>query len=48
MGCGRLQELTSCWVKSFVLLAYGNFKTFKVVSFKTDSVQRMCIFSFNF
>ena len=31
--------------QNFALLAYGNFQTFKVVSFKICRVQCMCIFS---
>ena len=28
--------------QNFVSLAYGNFKTFKVISFKTDRGQTVC------
>ena len=44
-GYGAYKILT----QNFVLLAYGNFKTFRVTSSKTDSVWCMCKFSaFNF
>ena len=32
---------------NFVSLVYGNFKTVNFISFTTDSIQCMCIFSFN-
>ena len=38
------------WSQNFALLVYmyGNFRTFKLLSSKTDGVQCMCIFFFNF